>query len=282
MPSYHRADYVGVNARARFNNITEVMAPEYRDWDAEDIRILFEQMDIDADLFESLWGRVKSFGKRVSKVMSKTLPVVAKLAPAAGTMIGGAFGGPIGASQGGNIGSYWGRVLSGSVRPRQAALNALMGNYGQHQFSSSMGQGQFGSPNSLLKTLPQSDEAQTSPDVNTSHSAQQIAAFQGSPAARELLQLLFRPEVLNALLAASMGPLGASSIRVGSQKYPPSAIINLISLLAREATLEYNSIERIFQPHLEHYDSAGEKIDDPSESALRAARLLGELQEVYL
>jgi hypothetical protein len=66
-----------------------------------------------------------------------------------------------------------------------------------------------------------------------------ITAAPASPAAGQLLAVLFRPEVLQALWAIALGRIGAREIQVAGRSVPPDAFTNLIRVLADRAGAEY-------------------------------------------
>jgi hypothetical protein len=89
----------------------------------------------------------------------------------------------------------------------------------------------------------------------------------GSPAAGQLLQTIFRPETLQALISMLMGQAGRTSIPVGNTQVPLGGFANAIGVLANQAAAEYNAASlrytgETLPRYLENY--AGESYGDPS------------------
>jgi hypothetical protein len=68
------------------------------------------------------------------------------------------------------------------------------------------------------------------------------AAGGGSPAAAQLLQLINRPEVQQALLAMVMGQAGARNVSAGDTPLPVAAVANTVGVLANQAAAEYHRV----------------------------------------
>jgi hypothetical protein len=230
-----------IPAKVYYENISEILSPEYRNLDAENVRLLLEQSNIDAEYMEGFLDTLKNLGKTVVNAMPQVLPVAAPI-------LGGIVGGPAGAAIGQMVGGLAGRALSPS-QPAQPSVQPAA--------------------TSLMTGLQ-----------NIPSQARQMPG--GSPAASQLAQLLYNPKLLQSLMAMVMGQAGAPNISVGSKSVPPSAFTNLLGQLANQATAEYNAMENVIRPHRESEDYAGERIDDPTESAIRANRLLEDLQEADL
>jgi hypothetical protein len=100
----------------------------------------------------------------------------------------------------------------------------------------------------------------------------------GSPAAGQLLQTMFRPETLQALISMLIGQAGRQNIPVGNTQVPVGAFTNLLSVLANQAAAEYNAgsantyAEQRYPRYLENY--AGEAYGDPAVPEHRAEALL--------
>jgi hypothetical protein len=101
------------------------------------------------------------------------------------------------------------------------------------------------------------------------------------PPAAQLLQAIFQPAVLQALIAMLMGQAGAPNIKVGNTSASPGAFTNMISVLADQASAEYNAAVaasgKTIPPYL--VDFAGEVQGDIAVPEYRASRLLEMLQE---
>ncbi len=163
--------------------------------------------------------------------------------PVAGTVIGGAFGGPLGAAAGGALGRAAGGAIGGAGGGR-------------------------GKPAKRRK--PGRPGAPPSPPAAT-----------GSPAAAQLLQVLERPELLQALIAMALGQAGRSEIPVGDDPVPATAFANLAGSLAGQAAAEYHALNPQSGAGVPTYllDDSGEFAVDPSIPEQRAARLLELLNE---
>jgi hypothetical protein len=104
--------------------------------------------------------------------------------------------------------------------------------------------------------------------------------FGGSGATGQLLSLLQRPETMQALAALNLGPMGRSTVPVGSEQVPTAGIATLMSHLASQASAE--ATEWWAGPESEmHYmmDEAGEFVGDPALDRDRAARIWALLNE---
>jgi hypothetical protein len=105
----------------------------------------------------------------------------------------------------------------------------------------------------------------------------------GSPAAGQLLQTLFRPETLQALIAMLLGQAGRPSVPVGNTQVPNGGFANLLSVLANQAAAEtaanvsHGYSSATIPRYMENY--AGETYGDPAIPEHRAAALLQLLQE---
>jgi hypothetical protein len=100
------------------------------------------------------------------------------------------------------------------------------------------------------------------------------------PASAQLLQLLLRPETLQALLAMALGPIGAANVRVGTTNVPVADFSSALGVLTELASAEYAAVA---PPRLGIggylYDYAGEAVGDPVVAEHRAAALLRLLQD---
>jgi hypothetical protein len=110
---------------------------------------------------------------------------------------------------------------------------------------------------------------------------QGIAAMPGVPsggAASQLMQLLGDPRVLQALASLALGQAGSHSVQVGGTRANPSAITNLLGVLANQATAEAMAYENVYGGTP---DYMSESWGDPAVAENRAAALLDLLQETY-
>ena len=98
----------------------------------------------------------------------------------------------------------------------------------------------------------------------------------GSPAAAQLLQLINRPEVQQALLAMIMGPAGTRNVSAGDTPVPVAAVANTLGVLANQAAAEYHQVvsgEGGGTP-LYVLDNAGEFVCDVANPVERAGVVL--------
>ena len=64
------------------------------------------------------------------------------------------------------------------------------------------------------------------------------AALGGSPAAGQLLALLARPEIVQALMALMLGRAGTQTVNVGGTPVATGSVANLVSVLGQQAASE--------------------------------------------
>ncbi len=169
---------------------------------------------------------------------------VAPILPVVGAGVGAVYGGPAGAAIGGQFGSVAAGALGGTQRPGQPP------------------------------PAPQAPPPGIQP-------APQIPG--APPAAAQLLQMCFRPEVLQALIAMLLGQAGAPNIPVGpaNTPVPLGAFTNTISTLANQASAEYNAAVAANGATIPEYllDFAGQVQGDIACPEYRAQRLFEMLQE---
>ena len=67
------------------------------------------------------------------------------------------------------------------------------------------------------------------------------------------MSVLFRPEVLQALLAMALGSAGSREVPVGGTPVPLGAFTNLIGALANLASSDYNAVAVPLGPELPAY-----------------------------
>lgn len=104
-------------------------------------------------------------------------------------------------------------------------------------------------------------------------------AAAGSSATAQLLQTMFQPEMLQALLAMLLGQSGQKQVNVGGTPVPPSAFANLLGSLAMNAASEYNTLMENNAPHYLMNDD-GEFMVDPANPEQRAEALLARLNRI--
>src|SRR5713226_5706719 len=138
-----------------YPNLRQHLHPDLAGRSDKSIVAAFQKAGMDAEAAE---GFFDDLGKIVKKVAPAVLPV-------AGTVIGGAFGGPIGASLGGSLGSFAGKAIGGGGGQAPAPASGLGGLLA-------------GGLGSLVG---------------------------GSPAASQLLQTVMKPETMQAMASMAMG-----------------------------------------------------------------------------
>jgi len=243
MPSYSR--YQGA-AGSDYPGLRQVLAPPYRTWEAEDIEALFESYNLSAEDMEGFFDTLKDIGKAVVSAAPAILPV-------AGTVVGSAFGGPIGGALGGALGRAAGGAIGQATAPRtQTSLPATPGMPWPGGLP----------PGSQIPGAPQSPPG-------------------AAPTASQLMQTMFRPETIQALMSMLLGQLGRSNVTVGSSSVPNAAFTNMLSAMANQAQAEYNAANPSAREGLPEYlrDYAGEAVGDPAVAEDRARALWEKLQE---
>ena len=105
----------------------------------------------------------------------------------------------------------------------------------------------------------------------------------GSPAAAQLLNVMTRPQTMQALLSMAMGKAGTPNVRVHDTPVPPAAIANLLGMLANNAAAEYHQAVAGELSGTPRYllDEAGELVCDPVDPNARAQVLLELFQEAW-
>jgi hypothetical protein len=105
----------------------------------------------------------------------------------------------------------------------------------------------------------------------------------GSPAAGQLLQTIFQPQMLQSLVSMLLGQAGRQNIPVGRTQVPAPAFANLLGVLANQAASEASAAAaqdvggESVPRYLQNY--AGEAVGDPAIPEHRAYALLELLQE---
>lgn len=155
--------------------------------------------------------------------------------PVAGTVAGSALGGPVGGAVGGYAGQYAGKEIGRATTHRSKS-----------RYSPRKG-----------KQKP----AQTPPGT--------------SAAAAQLMQIMCRPEMLQALMSMALGQLGRPNVKVNQNRVPVDAFTNLLATLAHQAQMEHQAANPSLGESMPEYlrDYAGEVTIDPSVSEQRAAIL---------
>jgi hypothetical protein len=237
----------------RYEELRRVLGSPYRSMSSEQIERMMESFNADAEDMENFLSTLGNLGRSVVNALPQVLPAAL---PLVGTVVGGPVGGMIGGVAGQAVGSLLG--------PRQA---------GQ--------QGRPGAPQRPGQPLPFQAPAPPGGAVPLPVPAQIPG---GAPAAGQLLQTLFRPETLQALISMLLGQAGRQNIPVGNTQVPVGAFTNLLGVLANQAAAEYNagtnaasSNAYSYPRYMENY--AGEAYGDPAIPEHRAEALLNLLRE---
>jgi hypothetical protein len=223
--------------------IRELLAPHYADLPADqlDARLGAILGEMSPDDLENFWQSVKRFGQRAMPVLQRALPGVLQGA-VSGATTGATVGGPWGALVGGLAGGALGGVQSAQqrpVRPTRVPAPPVGGG--------------IPVPGPMRPT-----------------------AGGGSPAAAQLLQMINRPEVQQALLAMVMGQAGTRNVSAGDTPVPVAAVANTLGVLANQAAAEYHQVVSSEGGGTPLYllDNAGEFVCDVANPSERAGVVL--------
>jgi len=203
-----------------------------------------EQIERMMEIYDVDAEDMENFLSSLGSIGRSVVNALPQVLPAALPLVGTAIGGPVGGMLGGVAGQALGSVLG----PRPA-------------------------------TGAQPPAPQPQPQPAMPLPAPMPGA---SPAAGQLLQTLFQPQTIQALISMLMGQVGRQSIPVGNTQVPPAAFTNLLGVLANQAASEANAAaqsagDESLPPYLENY--AGEAVGDPAIPEHRAYALLGLLHE---
>src|SRR4029453_730230 len=229
-----------------YPNVRGALAPEYAELAPEEIDALFERTfgpAVTAEDAEDIFGSVKTLasggGHTVSHVAQKAAPVAMSAVPGAaqGAMAGAALG-PLGMVGGAVLGGA-GSALAGQKGPAGTIGKVLGTGIGLAGTVAGGPVGILGGP--LGQRVIGAGTALVSGAVRTQRGpvGQLQQVIQGVPAAGHLLNLLSRPEVLQALQAMTLSPIGKPSVPVAGPPVPVGAFTNLLSQLANQAQAEF-------------------------------------------
>ncbi len=217
-----------------YPELREALAPAYREISDRQVEALFEAHDLDAAELERLtesWGQI-------GQALQGALPA-----------IGGAvqqYGGPVasGALAGAGTGAAFG------------PWGALIGALGGGVLGGIQAQPGAGAPRPPLPTMPPSSPGPAgAPFIPPSGPPSGLG---GSPAAGQLLSLLARPEIVQALTAMLLGRAGTPAIGVGGSSVAPAAVANLVGVLGQQAATEATAWS--FAPRATYW--AGDREDE--------------------
>jgi len=232
-----------------YPTLREILAPAYADLSAEDIEDLIADTlgsEVSAEDVEGWFDQTLS---AVSEAAPYVTPVLSGMARGAR---GGSAMGPYGALGGALLGGVSGALSAARSRQRPPRPRA-------------------GGQTPAVATVSRAAGGAAAP------------APGGAPGAAQLLSVLARPEVSQALMSMVLGQAGHRAIPVGDQRVPPAAFANLLSQLAAQAAVEYAFVtpqDKTFPGYLQNAE--GEFVVDPAVPEQRAARLLELLNEAAL
>lgn len=194
----------------------------------------------------------RKIGRSIGRGLGQAGNVLGRAAPGAitGAMQGATMGaalGPYGMLAGAALGAVGGGIAS-YQQSRQSGRPAQ----GAPPQTSPTAQSRRQPPPGPQRSVPQQPQsrataARTVPAINAPPSATpqvgpaSTATPGQSAAAGQLLQLLARPEVLQALLSLAMGAAGRQRIRVGEHIVAPVQMLNAVELVASGMPLDADS-----------------------------------------
>lgn len=222
--------------------IRAVLTPELAELDDESLGLAL----IDAYGEEGAQELVEffgQFGRAVSRFARAAAPVIQRRLPGViqGATAGATMGGPYGALLGGLLGGLR-APPSRSPRPRPPRA----------------------APAPAPPAAPGASPGTPGPGTPT-----------GSASAGQLLALLQRPEIMQALLAMLMGQAGRRQVRLGRESVPVNAVTSAIAELATRATEEHNaSLHRMDATPSYLLDDSGAPLCDAASPGERAGVLV--------
>ena len=244
-----------------YPEIRAFLAPEYESASTEQIEAVLTEAfgDVDAEALEDFMGTLKKVGRGVVR----RLPQIASGA-AAGAGAGAAAG-PWGAAIGAAVGAGVG-ALSGGGRSARAS-----------------GRPPPATPSRAARPARTPRPAPSSGPTGPPRPAPPLAARPSGTAARpnaaaaaQLLQVLFRPEVMQALMSMAAGTSGRRTVQVGEADVPVAAVANVVSELAERAAFEYHAAGGAPLDETPGYlvGPEGESLADPASPEQRAEVVL--------
>lgn len=247
-------DYDDEEYEELIDDLREVLAIEYYPLSTREIEAVVEAAfagGLSAEELAEVTNFLKNASKSIGRVAGQVGNRVVQNAPqilqgaTTGAATGSAFG-PYGAIIGAGIGAAGG--LASPTSPKPAAQPRLPA---QNQPA----------PVPKPTTPVPGQAAPTKPAVT------------GSPAAAQLLSVLFRPEVIQALLAMMMGSAGRKQISIGGTQVPVGAVSNMLTSLTTQASTEFHALSPSWGEEFPEYlfDEAGAFKVDPAVPDQRAA-----------
>jgi hypothetical protein len=160
------------------------------------------------------------------------------LLPVVAGALGTAFGGPVGGAVGGALGTAAAGAIGSAAGPQQGKARAGARGKRPRRRAGAGARRPAGSsaapPAPAIPVSPARDPGATGP----SPVAPAGSAAAGAAPAAQLLGLLTRPEVLQAIAALALGAAGAQQVDVGQTPVPPAAIASLLGVLADQSAAQ--------------------------------------------
>jgi hypothetical protein len=297
-------DAYAISSPAEFPNLRLVVAPEFAALPAPALAAHIDRLygEGAAEEYEEyLEGFFDDIGRGISSAVNTVANVARQAAPAIAKVGGGALQGALSGSSLGLPGIIGGAVLGGagaglSAYGKGAAhdiggvLSGVTNIAGQFSpmgqlggalgsaVSGLAGGGGRGAAGAAVNALGGLLGGPAGGALNGGGGALGAlnGLFGGGGATGQLLSLLQRPEVGQALAALNLGPAGRRNIPVGSAQtpVPVSAITSLIGQLANQASAEAMAIAGGGEGPLEYMmGESGDYIGDPASPRDRAAAL---------
>jgi len=278
--------------------LREALAPEHAALAPEQIDALFERTfgpAITAEDVEDIFGSIGKFasdvGHAVSHVAQRAAPFVKSALPgvAQGAMAGAALG-PVGMLGGAVLGGA-GSALAGQKGPAGTMgkvlgsgiglAGSLAGSGGIVGGLAKGGVGGLGGvARGALGAVAQRGLGALGPTV-TGVAPAVATDLIGAPAAGQLLNLLGKPEVMQALQAMLLSPIGRPTVPVAGTPVALAAFTNLLGLLANQAQAQFTASAAPQTATIPEYlvESNGEYRCDPADPTQRAEVLWELLQQ---
>jgi hypothetical protein len=226
-------------------------------------------------LFDDIGRGLSTAARSVGRFAQQAAPVVAKAVPSmlSGAATGASVGGPWGALIGAGVGATSG-ILSQSKNPTARGIGGAIGGVGQ-LVSSVRGGGAGGAAGALgsIATGALGGTGAGRAARGAISGARQAQAGGGS--ANALLGMMTRPETLQAILSAAMGPAGSRNLNIGGQQIPVHQLLSALGTVAQRAAHEAAEFDENAEMTPEFAEAAAEAWGlDPEDAESRADGVL--------
>ncbi len=242
---WHEYEDDGRFGGGRFANLRHVLSTDYNELADDEVEQVLDSVwgEGAAEDLESFWGQVQKIGSTAGGYLKNAAPGMIQ-----GATTGAALG-------------PWG-IVGGALAGGAASIAQ-----------------QATAPKGARGPIPAGGLPAGIPGGQAAGHATQLPPVpppNGSPAAGQLLQLLARPEIVQALMSMAMGSAGRPSVRVGDTPVPVGGITNLLGVLANQASAEYHAVTVGESTGTPAYllDRTGEFVCDPTNAAERAGVVL--------